>query len=122
VQQEHIRHRFCILGYKGPKHQKPEEDETNLLLIGLSSLDAEDDQFELRLFVDPHWRELVSEGDRIYIDALFEDFGERAVRDGESLFKQLCSLEAGSLVVIQVGSEISETPSILPMIEPLVEL
>ncbi len=120
--QQHIRHRFCILGYKGPKHQESEEDETNLLLIGLSSLDAEDDQFKLRLFVDSHWRELVAEGDRSYLEALFEDFSERALQDGESLFKQLCSLEAGPLVVIQVGSEISETPSILPMIEALVEL
>lgn len=96
--------------------------EASLLLIGLSSLDVEDDQFKLRLFVDSHWRKLVSEGDRSYFEALFEDFSKRAVQDGESLFKQLCSLEAGPLVVIQVGSEISETPSILPMIEPLLEL
>jgi len=98
------------------------ENEAKQILVGRGFLDVEDDRFKLELFVHPSWHEFVAEDDRGYMEALFKDFIERTIHDPEMLFEQLCSLETGPLVVIRVGSDASETPFALPMIEGLVKL
>ncbi len=85
--------RLCILEYR------PSSLDLALPAMGPSLLLAYQDQNErVALFLDPQWRDVVSESDRDEVASLLIDFVERAASDPEFLLKQLAELNFGCLV------------------------
>jgi len=80
----------------------------------------EDEEDELRFLVHPELRAVVAGSDLPYLESLLKDFVERAKLHPEALFKQLSSLGVGPLVTQQVGSNISNSPSLLKFFSHLV--
>lgn len=120
MEQPYIHPQFCIVEYRS-KQWKSVEDKSNLILVAIFAVD-DDDKFKLQVFFDPQWRKFVHEKDKAYIESLLMDAEERLHRDAEMLFTQLCSLGVGPVVSIEVGTNFSESPSRLSLLEALVEL
>jgi hypothetical protein len=81
-----------------------------------------EEQGRLRFLVDPEWREVVRGEDLALIESLLRDFTERAKLHPAALFKHLSSLGVGPLVTREVGSGISEHPSIKEISSRFLEL
>jgi len=76
----------------------------------------------LSLYIDPAWHAFVHESDREYIESLLKDFAERINMDPEALFQQLCSLNVGPLVAVDVGTDLAEFPALLKLWSRFVRL
>jgi hypothetical protein len=81
-----------------------------------------DEDGNLRFLVHPELRTIVLEEDLAYIEALLSDFLERAKQDPAALFKQISCLGVGSIVTNQVGSNLSEYPTIESLSSEFVSL
>jgi hypothetical protein len=68
---------------------------------------------ELRVFVDPAWREFVEKEDAPYIEQLLPDLGFRANCEPEATFSHLLTLTTGKLVVAESVDDISHRPDLL---------
>jgi hypothetical protein len=93
-----------------------------LILVALLDLDFDNDQLKLKLYVDPHWRELVQTEDRDYLESLLKDLVERAQQEPETIFKQLSSLGVGPVVTAEVGTNFSESAKRSSLIEHFLQL
>jgi hypothetical protein len=71
-------------------------------------------EFEFHLHRD--WRSIVESQDQEYIEALCHDFKERAGLDAIALFTQLSSLAVGPLVTVETGSNLSDYPSMMNLL------
>jgi predicted component of type VI protein secretion system len=67
----------------------------------------------MRFLVHPELHTVVADNDLSYLESLLKDFLERAKLHPAALFKQLSSLEVGPLVTHEVGSNISNHPTLL---------
>lgn len=76
----------------------------------------------LRIFVHPELRTVVTKNDLAYIEALLQDFLERSKLHPAALFKQLSSLGVGPLVANEVGENLLGNPPILELSSRFVEL
>ena len=76
----------------------------------------------LSFLVEPDWQSMVPDADLNYIEALFDDFRERARQTPGGLFEQLCSLGVGPLVTQEVGKQISDYPQLLALLPRFVPL
>jgi hypothetical protein len=108
-----ISPQHCTLEYRNDHRNSLEPKASQLILGALLEFDHEDDQYKLKLLVDPEWREFVLEEDQEYVEALLKDITGRAKRDAETLFIQLCSLGVGPIVAIQVGRSLDPPSALL---------
>jgi hypothetical protein len=76
----------------------------------------------LRILVHPELRTIVQGDDWVYLESLLKDFRARAELDPDALFKQISSLNVGPLVTKDVGSKISDHPSLLELCSHFVQL
>ena len=104
---------FCALAYVA----KRVGGDAPIVLIVLK-----DARGDLRFLVEPGWRGVVREEDREYSESLLGDFLERAKEQPVTLFKQLSSLEVGSLVTQEAGEQISDHPPLLELSSRFVQL
>ena len=74
------------------------------------------------LFVHPELRTVVQKEDLVYIEALLQDFPERAKQHPAEFFKQISSLGVGPLVTQRVGLNLSECPSMQKIVSQFVQL
>jgi len=98
---------FCALEYRPKAWSVSTSRKAEVVLLVLRSEDE-----SLQFFIHPEWRTIVHGEDCAYIESLLRDFHDRAKMHPEALFKQISSLGVGPLVTQQVGSDISEYPSI----------
>jgi hypothetical protein len=56
------------------------------------------------------------------LQALFDDFKERAKLDSEGLLQQLSALSVGPLVTFDAGQELAERPDLRRLFHQLVEI
>lgn len=67
----------------------------------------------LEIFVNRRWMQSVDSDQHAYISDLVQDFGERATREPDSLFRQLTELQVGVLVADMVESVRRDSPELL---------
>lgn len=72
-----------------------------------------DEPAGLRLLVHPELQSGIAIEDREYFDSLLKDFVERAQTQPAALFRQLCSLAVGPLIVSLTGPALVEHPHLL---------
>jgi hypothetical protein len=99
-----------------PNHGNLLEPKAKLVILAALYCLSEVDQYSLRVFFDPHWREFVGVEDGEYIESLLTDLAGRADQDAERLFKQLCSLCVGPLVTAEVGTGFPAAASLLSLV------
>jgi len=81
-----------------------------------------DQEGNLSFLVHPELRTIVQKNDLEYIEALLQDFLERAQLHPEALFKQLSSLGVGPLVAREVELSFVDYPSLREISSGFVEL
>jgi len=81
-----------------------------------------DQEGNLSFLVHPELRTIVQKNDLEYIEALLQDFLERAKLHPEALFKQLSSLGVGPLVAREVELSFVDYPSLREISSGFVEL
>lgn len=101
------RVQFCALEYQAHAEEKAPGSGAHIVLFALR-----EGKGDLRFFVHPELPTLVFGQDRQYIDALLQDFCERARLHPEDLLKQLCSLAVGPLVTHEAGSNLARFPNL----------
>lgn len=80
-----------------------------------------DQESNLHILCHPELNKIASLEDLDYLNALLQDFLERAKQDPEALFKQASSLGVGPLITISTGSSDSEFESLSGMCSSFVE-
>ena len=91
--------RFCALEYRASDADSPSAPE-NVVIVFLVHPSS-----TLSVLHHRDWRNIVRTEDQEYIQALMDDFRERARRDPEALFRQISSLSVGPLVTYSIGSQ-----------------
>jgi hypothetical protein len=91
--------RFCALVYRTGRAESPSAPERVVILF-LGGPGG-----SLRVLTRRDWRNMVSSEDVEYVQALMDDFRERARSTPDPLFKQVSSLSVGPLVTYAVGAE-----------------
>ena len=81
-----------------------------------------DQEGNLSFLVHPELRTIVQKNDLEYLEALLQDFLERAKLHPEALFKQLSSLGVGPLVAREVELSFVDHPSFREISSGFVEL
>lgn len=76
---------------------------------------------QVRMFIDPNWREIVQAEDREYIGEILADFRQRIQSDPKYLFEQVKSLVVGPLQTHSEGNSLAEHPLLLERCGKLVE-
>jgi hypothetical protein len=109
--------RFCALEYKSEERGRSQSDAPRILLLLIRTRLK-----KLRVLVAPNWRTFVSPGDQEYIASLLDDFGHRAVHDGEALLKHVSSLAVGPLVTYRTGAKLQDHPDLLHLSNSFQEL
>ena len=72
--------------------------------------------------VHPELRAIVQPEDIGYVQALLQDFLERAKLDPNALFKQLCTVGIGPMVTGDIGTELADRPLLLELSSRFAEL
>jgi hypothetical protein len=108
---------FCALEYRPQAWSEASLGAAPFIVLVLR-----EEQGRLRFLVDPEWREVVRGEDLALIESLLRDFTERVKLHPAALFKHLTSLGVGPLVTREVGSGISEHPSIKEISSRFLEL
>ena len=81
-----------------------------------------DQEGNLSFLVHPELRTIVQKNDLEYLEALLQDFLERAKLHPEALFKQLSSLGVGPFVAREVELDFVDHPSLREISSGFVEL
>jgi hypothetical protein len=80
------------------------------------------EEAHLRFLMHPELDTVVKTEDLAYIESLLQDFLRRAEDHPALLFKQIAALAVGPLVTHQVGSCLSEYPSLQALSSRFVEM
>jgi hypothetical protein len=108
---------FCALAYR------PEDwDVASPRIAPIILLVLREQTGRLLFLVHPEVGTVVRGEDLVFIESLMHDLLERAKLHPDALFKHLCSLGVGTLMTQEVGSNISEHPSIKELFSRFVEL
>ncbi len=77
---------------------------------------------QFRIRVSPELKEQVLGEDMEYLYSLLADFHTRAQSDSNSLFKQICKLGVGPLMLAAVGENIQSHPELAAQFDMFVEI
>ena len=80
------------------------------------------DSNRLRLFVRAAWRDVIDSSDQQYIEALLDDFRDRAKSEPDMLFRQASSLSVGPIVTHETGSLSGDESARANLLQGLVEV
>jgi len=108
---------FCALEYRPPGWSTVSSSIAPVILLVLR-----DQEGNLSFLVHPELRTIVQKNDLEYLEALLQDFLERAKLHPEALFKQLFSLGVGPLVVREIELNFVDHPSLREISSGFVEL
>jgi hypothetical protein len=92
---------FCVLEYRPEPWTTPAESAAPVFMLVL------DGGKDLRLFLNPGWRDFVRAEDAEYIELFLSDVQMRARQLPQQLFDQLSSLSLGPLVTRTAGPDFS---------------
>lgn len=109
--------RFCALEYRPQDRHYAASRSASIVLFVLR-----DEEGNLSFLVHPELRNILRGTDLDYLDSLLWDCVERAKQHPEDLFNQLSSLGVGPLVTHEVGSNISDDPSLSDLCSGFVQL
>jgi hypothetical protein len=108
---------FCTLAYRPQNsHGGPLPAEAVILLVLKDRSDC------LHFRVSPKLQQIVRGDDLEYILSLLPDFVIRSKQQPAALFRQLCSLGVGPLVVHEVGTKFTEHPGVAELSSQFVDL
>jgi hypothetical protein len=108
---------FCALAYKSHDHDDVGPNIESVIVIITRSRRS-----DISIRVHPYWRRIASSEDVPTLQALFDDFKERAKLDSEGLLQQLSALSVGPLVTFDAGQELAERPDLRRLFHQLVEI
>jgi hypothetical protein len=108
---------FCTLAYRPEDWDVDSPQIAPIILLVLREQTG-----RLLFLVHPDVGTVVRCKDLVLIESLIQDLLGRAKLYPEALFKHLCSLGVGLLITQDVGSNISEHPSIKELFSRFVEI
>ena len=76
---------------------------------------------ELRIQINPQWRDFVVEIDLDYLESLLQDLKLRAAEEPEALFRQLSSLSVGPVITHDAGESLADHPQLLQLCNAFVD-